>query len=119
VDGPFDTDVAALRAAWEIAAHDLGIRVTTDEPSLTASEGTRFPLVAIVHDFGGEHGMAVLRAYDPGAAEAARSEGYGSSVLATRYERYDRDRFIDTLNDWQWCGVGKPPSWYTGKPWTT
>jgi hypothetical protein len=119
VADPFETDITAIRAAWLLAAQDLSIRVTVDDPLLVDDTGTRYPVVAIVHDFGGRRGMAVLLAYEAPLAEIAQSQGYGYTVLAPSYETYDRDLFVDTLNDWQWRGVGEPPPWYTGEPWNS
>jgi len=42
----------------------------------------------------------------------------GWSALGPAYLDYDRDVFIDALNDWGWTGTGAPPPWYTGAPWT-
>jgi hypothetical protein len=50
--------------------------------------------------------------------QEAEAQGMGWSILGSAYLRYDRELFIDTLNDWGWCGEGDPPSWYTGEPWT-
>jgi len=47
----------------------------------------------------------------------AEEHGYFVSVVSTSYEDYDRELFVDTLNDWQWFGPGDPPEWYTGQPW--
>jgi hypothetical protein len=45
--------------------------------------------------------------------------GYASSDLSANYRQYDRDLFVDTLNDWQWFGQkGEQLSWYTGKKWS-
>ena len=114
----FDTDLAALRAAWQEAASNLGVRISIEDAWLTDAVGTHHGLVAIVHDFGGENGMAILPTYEPTLAELARQNGYGSTVLAAGYETFDRDLFVDTLNEWQWCGASEPPPWYTGAPWT-
>jgi hypothetical protein len=85
---------------------------------LTLGEGRRSELVAIVREFGGETGMAVLNKWDPTLGELAKSQGFGYTVLGGSYETYERSLFEDTLNDWQWTGEGDPPPWYTGRPWT-
>ena len=44
--------------------------------------------------------------------------GYYGSNLFPPYRIYDRQLFVDTLNDWGWFGrPGEEPPWYTGKPW--
>lgn len=35
------------------------------------------------------------------------------------YADYDREVFVDTLNDWGWFGdAQRAPAWFTGRPWT-
>jgi hypothetical protein len=60
------------------------------------------------------------RRHDEGFAEVAEQSGfYCSGVYPESYCRYDRQRFIDTLNDWVWFGhPSKAPAWYTGTPWS-
>ena len=110
-------DVERVRSAWEEAASDLGVRVKTRGCWLEAESGNRSELVAIVPDFGGQHGMAILPEWDPASSKLATGRGYGFTVLGKSYEEYDRRLFEDTLNDWQWTGDGDPPAWYTGAPW--
>jgi hypothetical protein len=38
-------------------------------------------------------------------------------LLGSSYETYDRDRFTEIFDDWQWFGHGRLPAWYTGQPW--
>lgn len=112
------SDLVALREAWQTASRDLGVRVNTSDCYLRDPQGGQRKLVAVVPDFGGEKGMAILPEYDPSRARLATSQGFGYTVLSRSYERYDRPLFEDTLNDWQWTGEGQPPPWYTGAPWT-
>lgn len=111
------SDVAAVRAAWEVASRELGIRVATDG-QLQDGDGRQRDLVAVVLDFGGDKGMAILPEWDPSLAELAASQGLGYTVLGASYETFDRGLFEDTLNDWRWRGKGQPPPWYTGEVWT-
>jgi hypothetical protein len=113
-------DVSSIRQAWQAAAQDLGIRVETSDCWLEQDGGgSRHELVAIVRDFGGENGMAILGASDPALRELAASHGFGFTVLGPSYNTYERRLFEDTLNDWQWTGEGEAPPWYTGRPWTS
>ena len=112
------TDVERVRSAWETAASDLDVRVQIEACWLEGQSGERFELAAMVPDFGGKRGMAILREWDLTVSELARARGYGFTVLGKSYETYDRDLFEDTLNDWQWTGAGNPPPWYTGVPWS-
>lgn len=41
----------------------------------------------------------------------AEERGMGWSALGESYLSYDRDLFVNTLNDWSWCGEVDPPSW--------
>jgi hypothetical protein len=54
--------------------------------------------------------------------ERVRPGEKGSRLLVLQYpgcRRYNRQLFIDTLNDWGWFGEkGAEPPWYTGKPWS-
>lgn len=98
-----------LLRAWRAAADDLGIRVEV--------EGE----VVHVTEFGSPEGMlCALRDSQEGQLElrhTAEARGAGWSVLSLSYVQYDRDGFIDVLNDWGWCALGDPPAWYTGEPW--
>jgi|SRR5579864_6194548 len=105
--------------AWAQAAADLGIRVTTP---FTLIDNTGKPTLFEAHipDFGGPKGAVVgNKESDDEHSELRKRHGYFSSNLYESYRRYDRELFIDTLNDWGWFGEkGKEPSWYTGKPWS-
>ena len=98
-----------LLRAWQDAADDLGIEVAPAEEAV------------LVRGFGSVQGMICAM---PESVEErdlrrrAEAHGCGWSVLGPSYLRYDRQAFIETLNDWGWCGGGSPPPWYTGEPWT-
>jgi hypothetical protein len=50
----------------------------------------------------------------------AQRSGYYYSLLAHTYDRFDRDLFIETLNDWGWKGdKADRPEWCTDEPWTS
>jgi triacylglycerol esterase/lipase EstA (alpha/beta hydrolase family) len=111
----FEWRVRPLRRAYQRAAEDLGIRVTTDGASLVDDQGERHPLIALVHDFGG--GMHVFEEYDKRVADVAWQRGNGFTVLGSGgKDTYDRESFIEALNDWGWTGDGAPPEWYTEQP---
>lgn len=100
-----------LRRSWVDAEDDLGIEV-----ELLAG-------AVFVRDFGSPAGMlCAVRETSERQAELRRQAeefGAGWSVLGRSYLRYDRGLFVDTLNDWGWCGAGTPPPWYSGKTWTS
>ncbi|MFI5057322.1 MAG: hypothetical protein ACHQLQ_03985 [Candidatus Acidiferrales bacterium] len=106
-----------ISAAWLNAAADLGIRVVAPFPVMV-STGESLLYEAHIVDFGGPKGMVVGLPDRDHIGDVRRSHGYGSSDLFPVYRQYNRDLFIDTLNDWQWFGQkGEQPSWYTGKKW--
>ncbi|MDP8908502.1 MAG: hypothetical protein M3N47_05135 [Chloroflexota bacterium] len=98
----------ALIDAWQRAADDLGIRVHSQGRAVR------------VLDFGSPHGMLCAipseGLSDQELRRDAEAAGCGWSVLSTFYCEYDREAYVDMLNDWQWTGEGEPPQWYTGEP---
>ncbi len=62
--------------------------------------------------------MLIFEEYEASLTELAWSRGQGSTVIASGhgYDAYDRDVFVEALNDWQWTGHEEPPRWYTGVP---
>ena len=107
-----------ISKAWLEAAVDLGIRVVAPFP-LTTDTGESLLYEAHIADFGGPQGI-ILGLVDRDYIGDMRSRhGYAWSNVSERYRQYDRQLFIDTLNDWQWCGQkGGKPSWHTGKTWS-
>jgi hypothetical protein len=99
------SDAQELLAAWRAAASDLRIEV---EP---------FGEAVWVAQYGREAGT-VCALLDSDAADEvladAKRRGMFWSELAPVYLRYDRERFIETLDDWGWFGGGPPPEWYGG-----
>ena len=113
------TTLDAVVTAWRNAATDLGIRVVAPFELLTDSGTTAFPLFLPV--FGRPAGMVCcVRGVPLGEPAAAEQVGHYCSILYPQaYSRYDRKRFIDTLNDWQYFGPPESrPAWYTGEPWS-
>jgi len=111
-----DVDDEAILRAWLRAADDLGIAVSVS-PTVTVHGATVQALV-LVAEFGFQSGMLV---FGHDYFQAARPHldrlldaGFGLCV-STPFE-YDRDGFIDMLNDWQWNDTDRsPPDWYTGE----
>ncbi len=106
--------------AWQQAAQKLGFRFTPAFP--VTVDGKSFTFLGLVHGFGAPKG-ALLAIFESGhsLSEYPQPEGYHVSLLsAPSYDHYDRQHFIDTLDDFQWCGpeTERPP-WYSGKPWTS
>jgi hypothetical protein len=80
-----------------------------------------FNFIAWVKDFGSRQGTLVTTdAHESGSPEAAEEGGYyWSALYPESYSSYERNEFIDMLNDWGWFGSDeKKPSWYSGKSWS-
>jgi cytidylate kinase len=106
-----------MTKAWREAANDLGIRVNAPfEAKLDDGSVVRFE--AQVLDFGSKSGAVVVSGLGT-SWEIAKRLGFWVSALEAPYRKYDRQFFIDTLNDWGWFGEKQSsPSWYSGRPWT-
>lgn len=100
---------------WEEAAKDLGI--TFIGPYKFSVEGNWYCITGLLPDFGSGTGTLIMtRKDDDEACFMASVAKYHTSVLSPyHYDRYDRDRFIETLTDWGWFGKGEPPTWFKGK----
>jgi hypothetical protein len=110
-----------MAEAWISAAKDLGIEVAC--PYDLDSQGRTYQYVVLIKYFGSPKGTLVFPlAYrlDEAAVEHGAQKGYFvSSLNEESYGRYDRQLFIDTLNDWGYFGEeSERPQWYTGEPWT-
>jgi len=107
----------AISQAWLEAAKDLGIRVAAPF-TVRVAEDEPVTYEAHVLDFGGPKG-AVVGVLDDKLRDCRATQGYYCSNLAPAYRRYEKQYFIDTLNDWGWFGPPKlRPAWYTGKSWS-
>jgi hypothetical protein len=106
--------------AWRKAADDLGIRFTS--PFTVTTRGRRLQGIGFVHQFGRRVGTIISVLDQPSSlvdlVTKWDDEDYFISVLAEGYGKYDRQYFIDTLDDWQFFGAdSERPSWYSGKYW--
>lgn len=101
--------------AWREAAVDLGIRVVAP-CDLVLADGRVVQVEAYLPDFGSPTGAVAVSLERAGNTQG--TSGYWRSMLAEIYQHYDRQLFIDTLDDWQWFGKkGEEPDWYTGVTW--
>ena len=99
-----------VRSAWAAAAADLGI---------TFDSETAVPCAHCVwvQSFGSPNGTICGLADSPDRSELeawARERGVFCSLLTDGYSTYDRELFVETLDDWGWHA-----SWYSGAPWTS
>jgi hypothetical protein len=110
----FDIEISN---AWTQAAADLEIRVVAPF-TLTTTNGEPILFEAHILDCGGPKGLIVGN-QESEFGGARKASGYYYSNLYPGYRRYDRQLFVDTLNDWGWFGEkGAEPTWYTGKSWS-
>ena len=109
---------AKIRDAWIRAAADLGIDVIA--PFTIETGDGRYTFVGLVKNFGRVKGTLIGTPDDEKImSEIAIRYDYYYSMLFESYETYQKQYFIDTLDDWQWFGADdKKPEWYTGKPWS-
>jgi hypothetical protein len=110
--------VDQMTSVWRQASHDLGFEFVAP---FALPDGERtLHYLGLVPQFGTSKGMLVivgLRADDH--MRVAQQNGYGFSCFHEHFEPYERDSFIDILNDWGWSRPNaETPSWYTGAPWT-
>lgn len=110
---------AKVVAAWQHAAEDLGIKFMSPFV-VTLHDGRTVEFLGIVHQFGRRVGTLISVLKEP--SEKTRfpaNDDYCRSILGSVYGRYDRQLFIDTLDDWQFFGSeAERPAWYSGKSWT-
>ena len=113
------TDIEAkVVAAWKEAAADLGIQFTAPFV-VTSADGRIFEHLGLVHRFGRRKGTLMRVLHEPSEKSPhPAGDDYFWSALGSGYGQYDRQYFIDTLDDWQFFGPeGERPAWYTGKYW--
>ena len=110
-----DTE-SKIIAAWRFAAQDLSFEFTSPFSAMVKG-GCSVKFLGLVHHFGANVGM-LIRGKSSGIVDGfwPADEEYGLSELWKSYCKYDRELFIDTLEDWGWRGpMAMRPSWYTGK----
>jgi hypothetical protein len=96
----------AMISAWHEAAADLGFRLQAPYDAGGGAEDAIW-VEGFLPDFSTPNGM-IFTAYD----EWPMDTDYWCSGLTSSYHRYDRAHFIDTLQDWGWCGApDEKPEW--------
>jgi len=101
-----------LIQAWQEAAQDLGIEIVLPFV-LTLTNGETVHADILVKDFGPtlvftDKAVEILNRLGDQLGVA----GYGYSAFCGDELVYDRDLFIDTLNDWGWTGPeDRRPTW--------
>jgi hypothetical protein len=110
-----DTETKVI-AAWKKAAADLGVRFTSPFV-VTLPDGHTQEYPGLVHQFGRRIGTLISVLHEPSERfQYPADEDYCTSILGSIYMRYDRQEFMDTLDDWQFVGPeSERPAWYSGK----
>lgn len=100
--------------AWRMAANEL--RLNIEVPFFLSVENRLFEFPLHIKDFGGKKGMLVLpENYTEEYFNIAREQGYFYSALSVSYNKYNRELFIETLEDWGYFGdTDNKPNWYNG-----
>ena len=107
--------VSRSARAWRSAAEDLDIRF--ESPFAMELNGTPYWCAGWLRDFGGAKGaiIACPLTVDEIFDVAEELGFYASRLNPYYYEVYDRERFVETLNDWGWFGApAAAPTWFTG-----
>jgi hypothetical protein len=108
-------DKDRIAIAWRRAANDLGIDVVAPF-SIELEDHSECEFIALIKGFGTLKGTLICSPEewdDLGYCYLAEDHGYYCSGVYAVYEQYNKDHFIDTLNDWGWFGdESAVPRWY-------
>jgi hypothetical protein len=101
--------------AWRKAAKDLELKIQSPF-LLTLDDGQVYEYGLLIEDFGSDLGTLVLTTFETMDDDEPEKYGFHSSALnPSYYSKYDRNEFIDTLNEWGYYGDTKStPKWYSG-----
>jgi hypothetical protein len=94
------------RDATTLFVADLGNRFTA--PFVTEVDGKRIQFLALVHLFGRPIGTVISVMDQPSDGHGhPQTDKYFRSILNGEcYRTYDRELFIETLDDWHYFGFG-------------
>jgi len=105
-----------VQNAWRTAAHDLGFDFIA--PYELEAYGRTFRYHGFVPDLGGVHGTLFFarETFHESIGDELRVASdagfFCSQINASIYGQYERDVFIEVLNDWGWMRKDKtPPDW--------
>lgn len=106
-----------MAQAWLDAADDLRIRVMHPF-TFTNGAGQEATTVGVfLPDFGSTAGTLLLCRFDDESLDLVvdGTDYFESGLSPYHYEPYDRETFIEALNDWGWFGEkASAPSWFGG-----
>ncbi len=100
--------------SWHEAAKDLNVDIQSPFTFLTNERELTFQL--LIKNFGSRNGTLVYSTDRMDSIDVPQKYGYYCSVLnPLSYNNYDRELFIETLNDWGFYGNKEDkPEWYVG-----
>ena len=102
-----------LIEAWKVASVELGIKIKTDFFIQLENEKINFDL--LIENFGSKNGTVIFTVENMNDLEKAKKYGFYCSALSLTYRNYNREIFIETLNDWGYFGlIDEKPDWYDG-----
>jgi hypothetical protein len=88
--------------AWKQAEKDLGIRIN---PKFTLRLKNSTKVFLLIENFGGPNGTIATELDDTSDFKELGELGFYCSALnRANYLTYNRNHFIDTLNDWGFFG---------------
>ena len=105
--------------SWKTAANDLNIKIQS--PFLiTTRHNKKIKFDLLIEHFGCQKGIVIMSISKIHGLKAIKEHGYSySAINFGRYSIYNRQLFIDTLNDWGYFGdLSNTPEWYTVQAWT-
>ncbi len=104
----------AVKKAWGRAGDDLNLTITFR--FILRQENRPYHYIVHIENFGSPLGALICaleqwREFGP----VAQKHGYFCSGLnLSIYSKYNREKFIETLNDWGWFGkTEERPEWYS------
>jgi hypothetical protein len=103
-----------LIKAWVKASKDLGVLIET--PFLLKIDNEEIKYDLLIKNFGSASGTLILTIDDMIYFNKAEKQGFYCSALNPfHYEKYNKNIFIETLNDWGFFGKEEfKPAWYDG-----
>ncbi|ELU4011398.1 hypothetical protein QPB16_004331 [Vibrio vulnificus] len=120
IDAPSNENAELLESlfnrpqrAWLDASKDLGIEFISPF-KFVGTDGKEHKVTGLLPQFGSPYGTLIVSRKDDDESvfEAEKLVGYYYSGLnPTYYDKYDRSRFIETLNDWGWVSQNSKPDW--------
>jgi hypothetical protein len=107
-----------MTLVWKQTAQDLGFEFIV--PFILSVGQETLTYLGVVPQFSRPKEMLVIVGLHADRhMRVAKQNGFGFSCFSENFEPYDRQSFIDILDDWGWSSsTNTAPSWYSGIPWT-